>query len=540
MKDRIDLAQASAFNCIAWILSHTLLNENGSPIEFADHAFLRQPFTDNSPRQVIQKCAQIGWSTLAILRSFHLARFAGANIIHTFPSRNMSKDFVIPKVNPLIYSNPAVQEMVTVDSINLKKVGDRFIYYRGSYEQTEAISISANILINDEYDRSNQQVLKTYRSRLDDTKRERPELGWEWQFSNPSIPSFGVNVLWEKSDQKHWFVKCSQCGFEWYMKFPENINFEKKVRICTKCRRTMPREDLSRGRWVKKFKNRPISGYWISQMMVPWISAEKIMEDSEGDPEIFHNFTLGLPYISKDVAITRESIIKCLSPGFNPRTNVAIGVDNGVQKHYVVGNRYGIFEVGVTESWKELEELRNRYGATMVIDALPYPHTPNQLAETYPGRVYVHYYQQDKKNLGVIRWEQGAVKSDRTKIIDYVVAEINGGDVTYQMTERALEDYIAHWLNMYRIVVNTPQGIMKPKWETLEGKPDHFAHATVLWRIALEQTLGQGRIVNPPGPRRKGEQHPEINPDETVPALDLKDVVERASKRRRVEGVRTI
>src|SRR3990167_1841682 len=158
--NQLDLSQASSFNCIAWVLEHNLVNENGSPFEFKDHSFMIDPYLDNTPKQVIIKCAQIGWSTLAIFRSFHLARFAGANIIHTFPSRNMSKDFVVPKVNPLIQKNKALSEMVFEDSLGLKKIGDRFIYYRGSYEQTEAISISAHILINDEYDRSNQNVLK--------------------------------------------------------------------------------------------------------------------------------------------------------------------------------------------------------------------------------------------------------------------------------------------------------------------------------------------------------------------------------------------
>src|SRR3990167_3579206 len=386
----MDLSKAAQFNAIAWILANNILNENGTPIEFKDHSFLIEPYLDNSPKQAVRKCSQIGWSTLAILRSFHLAAFAGANIIHTFPSRNISKDFVVPKVNPLIARNKAIRDLVGVDSVYLKQVGDRFIYFRGSFEEQEAISISAHILIQDEYDRSNQQVLKTFRSRLDDAKRERPELGWEWQFSNPSIPGFGVDVLWEKSNQKHWFIKCQKCLYEYYMDFPDNIDFEKQVRICSKCHNTISNEDLLNGRWVKKYKDKEISGYWISQMFVPWISAAKLIEDSEGDQDIFHNFDLGLPYISKDTSVSRESIIKALNPGHNPRTNVAIGVDNGIVKHYVVGNRYGIFEIGTTEDWQFIEDLRNRYQATMVIDALPYPHTPQILAEKYPGSIYVH------------------------------------------------------------------------------------------------------------------------------------------------------
>lgn len=530
-QSHIDLSQASSFNPIAWILANNFVNENGSPFEFRDHTFLIRPYMDNSPRQVIRKCAQIGWSTLAILRSFHLARYAGANIIHTFPSRNMSKDFVLPKVDPLIARNPVLKEMIGLDSVNLKQVGERYIYYRGSFEQTEAISISAHILINDEYDRSNQQVLKIYRSRLDDARRERPELGWEWAFSNPSIPGYGVDALWGKSDQKHWFVKCRHCRDEWYLSFPENIDFEKRERVCRKCHSPFSTRDLITGRWVNKTTSE-ISGYWISQMFVPWITADKIIEDSRGDQDIFHNFVLGLPFVSKDTSVTRESIIKCLAPGYNPQTNVAIGVDNGVVKTYVIGNRYGIFRIGTTEDWEEIERLRNHFGAIMVIDANPYPTVPQKLAAKYPGRIFIHYYQSDKKTLDIIRWDNMVVKSDRTKIIDFVVSEINSRDVSFNQTEHDLEEYITHWKNLYRIISETPQGIRKPSWETIEGRPDHFAHATVYWRVALEQTLGQGGIVMAPGPAKRGDKHPYVSPDSSVPALRMEEVLERARKKR--------
>jgi hypothetical protein len=185
-------------------------------------------------------------------------------------------------------------------------------------------------------------------------------------------------------------------------------------------------------------------------MMIPWISAEKIIDDSEGDQEIFHNFTLGLPYVSKDTSVSRDTIIKCLSPGYNPRTNVAIGVDNGVYKHWVAGNKYGIFDMGVTKSWKEIEDLRNRYNAIMVIDALPYPNTPRKLADKYGGKVYMHYYRPDTKRMGIVRWDDQVVKADRTKIIDSVVGDFNSRDIIINMTENQLEDYILHWSKIYR------------------------------------------------------------------------------------------
>jgi hypothetical protein len=72
----LNLDQAETFNCLAWVLKHHIKNENGSPIEFGDHTFMIEPYMDCTPRQAIIKCSQIGWSVLAIIRSFHLAKFA--------------------------------------------------------------------------------------------------------------------------------------------------------------------------------------------------------------------------------------------------------------------------------------------------------------------------------------------------------------------------------------------------------------------------------------------------------------------------------
>jgi len=530
MSQSLDLNKAQSFNAVAWLLNNNIVNENGYPMEFKDHSFMVKPFTDDARKQVARKCSQIGWSTLAILRSFHLARYAKANIIHTFPSRNMSKEFVVPKVDPLIKKNDVISKMVGQDSMNLKGIGDRFIYYRGSYEQTEAISISASVLINDEYDRSNWRVLKTYRSRLDDARRENPELGWEWQFSNPSIPGRGVDDYWQKSDQKHWFVKCRGCGHYWYLKWPESINLKTQKKICFKCGKEYSKDDLRGGEWVAKFKNKKISGYWISQLFVPWIPAEKIINDSKEDIEIFHNFTLGMPYISKDTSVSRDDIIKCLSPGFNPKTSVAMGVDNGIVKHYVIGNRTGIFEIGETKDWQEIEDLRNKYKATMVIDALPYPNTPRKLVEKYAGKVYLHYYQMDRKGIDFVKWDERSVKSDRTKIIDAVVAEIRAGDVTFNLTLTQLEDYIYQWTQLYRTTEETALGVLRPLWRTIENRPDHFAHATILWRVAMEKTMGFSGIVKAPTPGDRTGGHPYVSQSGTVPALDLDNVLEKAKK----------
>jgi hypothetical protein len=207
-----------------------------------------------------------------------------------------------------------------------------------------------------------------------------------------------------------------------------------------------------------------------------------------------------------------------------------------VEKHYVVGNRYGIFRVGITKSWEDIEDLRNQYGATMVIDANPYPNTPKKLVEKYRGKVFMNYYVQDAKRVGVIRWgvneKRGIVESDRTKIIDAVVAELNSQDITFNLTTTDLETYIHHWEQLYRTIEETTRGQKIAVWKTIEGRADHFAHATVYWRIALEKAQLTSGVVRPP-PAKREVEHPEVNELGNVPALDIRNVLARVKKTKR-------
>ena len=523
-------AIAEKVNPLAFILQNRIRNENGSPLEFKNHYFLIDPYTDMSPRQVVMKPSQIGYSVLGIIKSLWLAKFKKANVIYTLPSKSIVKDFVQPKVEPIIVQNPIFREMVgKTDSIALKNIGDRFVYFRGSWETLAAISISAHILINDELDRSNPKVIRVYSTRLDDAKRERPDLGFIWQYSNPSIPGAGVHNQWLLSDQKHWFVKCPHCGYEWYMSFPENIDFKKQTYVCAKCHNELPDETRRLGRWVVKNKKSNISGYWISQMMIPWIPASKIIEDSLGDKQTFYNFTLGLPYVSEDEKVSRKTITDCISPDTNPKTDVAIGVDNGVVKTYVIGNSYGIFEVGETESWEEIEAKIKQYKARVVIDAMPYPNVPRKLAKKYRGKIFLNWFVQDRKDLGIVEWGSGeksnVVQSDRTKIIDLVVSEFQNQDITFNLTLTQLEQYISDWTQLYREIEENTRGVKKPVWKTIADRRDHFAFATIYWRIALEKTFAGGAVIRAPSKSR--EEHPFVSPEKTIPAVDINKIRER-------------
>lgn len=523
---------------LAWITLNNLVNENQQPIEFKDHRFMIDFYADTSDDIVARKSAQVGFSVAAILKSIHEAQYERRNIAYILPTQNVVDDFVKPKVNPIISSNPKIAKVVHDDSITLKNVADRFIYFKGAFSQSGAVSFSIDTLVLDEYDlMPNQTVVNTFNSRLQAAKAPRRR-----RFSNPSGIGQGVDRLYAESNQFHWFMKCSHCHWEWYIDLTASeeknhyIDQELAIYACGKCGKELSDADRRNGRWVAKYPDRPRHGYWFSQMMAPWVSAKYILQQKEeSSTEFFYNFVLGKAYTPADVLVTRETILRANAPGRPTLQNVVIGVDNGILKHYVIGSSNGIFKYGKTESWEEIESLLLTYDAIMVIDANPYPTMPKKLAEKYPGKVFIHYYSQDRKNLGITRWgekeNRGAVNSDRTKLLDLIAQEINEAKILFVQPPNDLESYIYHWTNMYRTVEENAQGISQGKWITIEGKPDHYAHATAYWRVALSKRMvgGMGRIVIPKEPGVK------IGQKAYVDRFDIAKSIKAAERAEKVE-----
>lgn len=546
-------AQAHTLSPALWVLDNGFINENQEPFEFDLHRFMLQPYSDTSPDQVIMKSAQVGWSVAAIIKSIHAANFLKVNVIYVLPTRNATHDFVIPKVNPMLDRNPLIKDLLkNTDSINLKQVGDRFIYFRGAFHRGEAISTTADLVISDEHDISDQNVLSIYQSRL-----QASRYGWFWRFSNPSLPSFGVHELYEESDQMHWIIVCPHCQWNMYIDFEQDklvgnhyLDPARVVYACGRCDKELSDNARQAGYWKAKFPDRDRRGYWINQLMVPWVSAKKILQQQASmEIDVFHNFVLGLPYQASEYMINREAILRANDPGLAQKTNVVIGCDSGKIKHWVMGNQFGIFSYGTTDDWDDIERLINMYDATCVIDALPDFTIPEQLARKYPGQVFVHYYVHDSKDLNVtVRKEGeqfGVLNSDRTKLFDAMAARITGRKLRFYQTPEALDTLIAHFENMYRIVEADTRGIKRARWETKVGKPDHFAHAMAYYVVGLSMSIlvGEAGGVKSHAPL-KGKTTYAVNPVtqsakvQDVLGMPLDTFVDKSlakNKRRRVQ-----
>ncbi len=496
------IADLMASTPLAWIDLQAFVNENQQPLEFKNHRFMIDIYADNSPDIVCIKSAQVGFSVYAILKSFHELKYEKRNILYALPTKNIVQDFVKPKVDPLIYSNKPIQDSMGNDSLSQKKFGDRFIYFKGGSER-EAISVSADTLVIDEYDRMpDMKVVTMFDSRLQAAAEPRRR-----RFSNPSAIGFGVDALYKDSCRFVWMVTCHTCEYVSYMDFTKEeyqykdqtltshyVDKQRVIYACGDCGGEISNEDRRNGEWFAMNPDHERHGYWISQMMAPWVTAKRVI-DQEKDMDIatFHAFVLGKAYTPSDMIVDRAAILRACAPSNIPRQNVAIGVDQDAGgQYYVCMTPQGIFDHGYVDSWEKIEHLKLMYNAIVVCDPNPYDTMPKQYANKY-NDWYLCYFK-NLDSLSPIQWkeQEQIVYADRTRIIDIRANEIVHARMLYREHVHKLEDIIAHWNNLYRTTEEKEDGKVKSIWIKKDEKQSDYPFAEVYARIGLSQLLGGG------------------------------------------------
>ena len=491
---------------------YKISNDQGQPLDFKDHAYLKEIYQDFSPKQAILKAAQIGFSTTANIKALWLAKNKGMDIIYSLPSASDIKDFVSGKTNRLIDYNPIFQEWTAdKDSIEQKRVGNNVIYFKGTWTERAAIATPADLYISDETDRSKQDIVEKFQSRLQHSK-----YAWEWYFSNPSVPGQGVDKHWQKSDQKHWFVKC-ECG-EWQYLTMQNIMGTPPYFGCTKCAKEL---DRHKGQWVRRYKDKEISGYWISLLMSPTKSAQYILDlKAKQTEEQFTNFVLGQPYVGKGNVLTRQMFIQNLTDKINPQdARPIIGVDTGVGINLVVGNKYGTFYYSKSDGYEELEALLKRWPtAIAIIDQGGDIIGPRKLREKYPNRVFLCFFRADTKNDQLIKWndDDGTVVADRNKLIQLVVDEFVEKRMPVYGTESDWFDYMNEWLGMYRTTEQNQLGVDVYKWNKPPSGRCDYPFAQVYLRIGLDRFHQESSTFHDPNNASYASQGYEAAPDGTT------------------------
>lgn len=488
-----------------WIKKYKIKTSAGLPFEFDNHYFMRDFVNDLSPFQVLLKPPQIGATESQIIKSFYCAKKKDWDIIYTLPTATDVNDIAGSKINRIVAQNPILMEWVKDhDSVEQKSVGKRIIHYRGTFSAKQAMMVSSDLNIHDEVDASDPSVILQYETRL-----QAKSDGRRWYFSHPSIVGRGVDIYWQQSDKKEWFIRCPNCNSEQNLRWPENIKIATNQYICSICQNPLTNETRKKGKW-KKTSTGIFSGYHISQLMCPWITAEKIIDDfRKKDKQYFSNYVLGLPYADSESKITASTILRNLSSKVNSyEGRIIIGVDTGLPIHYVILNKEGIFFNGKCkhpsadyDPYDELEKLLKRFPTSILVadqggDLIGI----RKLQAKYIGRVFLCFYRDDRKTENMITWGNtpdtlGTVTVDRNRMISMIVEHFKEvGRITLNGSQEDFQEFASHFENIYRelIVGNDTPGknlgtLYAAKYVWKRNGPDHFVHALLYALVGLDR-----------------------------------------------------
>lgn len=500
-------------NIIYWIVKNEIKNEHGEPIEFEKHRFMLDLYNDVSPVQVIRKASQIGASTMEILKVLHTARFWGINQIYTLPTADDVYKFVPGKVNRIMEVNPQIMEGLdkrNKDAIEQKQLGKSFIYFKGTFTEREAIMLSSDRNIHDELDKSKTEVIRDYTSRMGYS-----EIRSQHFLSTPTIPDFGIDKMFQQSDQKYWRFNCPHCHYRQHMDWEKNVDEKRGIYVCQKCRKEITPAHIDElGSWEARFPGRPVSGFWITQMHCPWRTAADLIKERRDadDDTYFYNFVLGLPYLAADQRIPASLFLRNVTEteAFLADDYNVMGIDTGKGtgkgNHVVIGNKQGIFWIGILidkpchDRWQEAADLIKFYNVRVtVIDGQPYTEEAFNLAKLFPHRIYLSWFKDDPKMLEVIRFfdedegkdkefeDEVKVYSSRTRIMDDTISALRRGEIKFAMSSdsASLQMIIAHAQTMYARTVTDKLGQEKREWANT-GAND-FWLALIYWHIALKK-----------------------------------------------------
>lgn len=488
-----------------WILKHRIKNEAGLPIEFSKHRFLYDIYNDLSPLQVILKAPQIGATVKQILKSFWIAKKLGKDIIYTLPTQSDVHDMAGGKVNRLVAQNPILSAWVKDhDTVEQKAVGDNIIYYRGTFSSKQAMMVSSDLNVHDEVDASDPAVITQYETRL--AARESKD-AWRWYFSHPSLAGFGVDIYWQQSDKKEWFITCPHCFKEQVFalngNWKVNINFETKKYCCAFCGIELPDEARVNGEW-RATSEGEFSGYHISQLMCPWVKAEDIInakEDPQKDEQYFFNYVLGLPYVASENKIQPEVVLKNVVPEINDQDGqIIIGVDTGLPIYYTILNKKGVFFHGICGStenghdpYSDLEVFLRRWEKSILVadqggDLIGI----RKLQDKYPGRVFLCYYRRDRKSQELIKWgrdsEYGTVIVDRNRMMQIMIEQLRDvGRIRINGTPEEWKPWAAHFGNIYRTMKPFEESHYGPDFVWERNGPDHYVHSLLYGLVGLDR-----------------------------------------------------
>lgn len=488
----------------------------GKPFTTKSYPFQRQILDDEHPNKAVEKCSQVGLTTIQIMRVLaFLYRMRNTTAMYTLPSEKLYKRVSQSRIKPVLDENPvlvAATESKSVRTVTLVQIGLSFLHITGMTED-DATSTPADYLSHDEVDLSEASMLALFQSRLQNSDHKITE-----RFSTPSFHGYGINASFELSDQHLYMARCKSCNHwqhpDFDLRFLDIPGLPSKLEelhdltesdihlldipnikvVCEKCRKPLELDDPKR-EWVPTYPTRTtMRGYRVSPFCTTRISPvyviNQLIEYKQRDYlRGWYNTVLGRPYSGGNVRLDKSEIEACFtgqSDTIDTSNPVCIGIDVGLLCHVTIGTGSKVhhFEIVpqnlLIERLKELKKRFNIVGGC--IDRHPYTPTAEEARDLFDRKVMPVEYR-GSKDVAIVKDELGQpnhAQADRTPLIDALAKAIRRREIEFAGFHDLKTTIIDHLRNAARDERPGEQA----RWVKL-NKEDHFLHSLGLLVFSL-------------------------------------------------------
>lgn len=464
---------------------------------------LRAIYDDDAREIVVAKAAQVGASEYAVNQALWVADTRAGKrgvALYILPASQQMGDFVRARLDTAVEESPYLQERVrprqglwavkASDNVGLKRIGQGFVYFRGSNAEAGLLSVDADAVLYDEVDRLKAGTLAYGAKRIGSSL-----LGWQRYVSTPLYPETGIDALWSKSTRSRWQVRCEHCNAWQALVFPDNVLPDGST-ICSSCKESIDR--LGPGEWVPENPSADVHGYHLTKLLsnrADIVTLAKlgyrILARDETDQSViqqFYNQDLGTPHAPEGGQLSRTEIAACIADysidEWAP-TGCTMGVDVGAKLHVVItapgpsGKPRAAF-IGALYDWADLDGLMSRFDvSTCVVDAEPEHHKAREFANRWAGRVWLCHYPSTStwthQESAVWNDAEYAVNAHRTLTLDAMYATIRERRIEYPREVLALPEFAEQMIAPVRVIEKDARG--NPVARYVEGgKADHYCH----------------------------------------------------------------
>jgi len=483
---------------------------DGNPFSLENHEYQQAPLECTAPRQVFLKGAQVGITSIIMLKSLHglISSRYPQGCLYLFPSLGDVLDFSRGRFNPLINDNDDVAKYVQdTDSQTIKRIGKAMLYLRGARStakvggmkrtSTALKSVPVDRLVFDEADEMAPDMIDLALERISHSSVKE-----EVYLSTPTIPDYGVDRLYQQSDQRVWMIKCSKCGKETCLEleFPEcleELRDGRVIRLCQRCRdnEIFPKD----GSWIAQSPGKDMVGWRISQLNSMFVEPGKILQlfrdPPNGNISEVYNSKLGQAHIDAENRLTYQEVINLcgVDPMSESGQNCYMGVDVGKKLHCVIGDAGRVVFIGEFEDWNRLSSLIKAFDVRQcVIDALPETRMSKDFAEAHEGIVFCCYYQEHQKGSYAWNEKELIVAVNRTESLDASHSMLQNQHVILPRESHIVQEFARHCSNIARVLQTDPE-TGSTRYLYVKTGPDHFRHAFNYMCIAQKnETMFEG------------------------------------------------